>query len=41
MIDPIKPFAFMIISALMGAFALTALFFVLWIIALIHNGINK
>lgn len=37
MIDPVKPFIFMVMSALFGAFPITAIFFVLWIVALLHN----
>ena len=37
MVDPVKPFAFMVISALMGAFPLTAFFFVWWVLALLNN----
>ena len=35
--EPIKPFAFMIISLFLGALPFTALFFIWWIVVLINN----
>ena len=37
MIHPFKPFAFMVVSALMGLLPLAVLFFILWILALLNN----
>lgn len=35
--DPVKPFAFMIISLFLGALPFTALFFIWWIVVLVNN----
>ena len=35
--DPVKPFAFMIISLFLGVLPFTALFFIWWIVVLVNN----